>query len=59
MGYTFGCLSTAFEPPEITRAVYDIVLFGFEADVLEIRLVESFNLVRETILIESAYDHHD
>ena len=55
---TFGCLSTAFEPPEIRRPVYDIVLFGFEADVLEIRLVESFNLVRETILIESAYDHH-
>ena len=55
---TFGCPSTALKHPEIIRPVYDVVLFGFEADVLEIRLAESVNLVKETILIESAYDHH-
>ena len=55
---TFGCPGTALTHPEIIRTVYDVVLFGFEADVLEIRLVESVNLVKETILIESAYDHH-
>ena len=43
---------------DLKRPVYDIVLFGYEADTLEIRLVESHRLVRKTILIEAAYDHH-
>ena len=44
--------------PDTIRSVYDVILFGFEADVLEIRLVESFGLVTQTLLIESVYDHH-
>ena len=55
---TFGCASTAFDFPPLARKVFDVFLFGFEADTLEIRLVESFGLVSERLLIESAFDHH-
>ena len=53
---TFGC--GTIDLPRPVRRVYDVVLFGFEADTLEIRLVESFGLVSETLLIESTFDHH-
>ena len=55
---TFDCSPNNFNSPQIIRPVYDIVLFGFEADVLEIRLVETFGLVKKTVLIEASYDHH-
>jgi hypothetical protein len=56
---TFDCPVSAFSlPVRKLRPVYDVALFGFEADTLEVRLVETFGLVTETILVESAFDHH-
>ena len=41
-----------------TNYVADVFLFGYEVDTLEIRLLETKDIVTKTILIESAFDHH-
>lgn len=40
------------------HTVIDMIMFGFEADTLEIRLLESRGIVNRTILIEAEFDHH-
>lgn len=41
-----------------TNYVADVFLFGYEVDTLEMRLMETKDIVNKTILIESAFDHH-
>jgi hypothetical protein len=41
-----------------SNVVVDVVMFGFEVDTLEIRLMESDGVVNNTVLIESEFDHH-
>jgi hypothetical protein len=51
------CVAPA-RPRKQRVPVYDVVLFGFEADTLEIRLLETAPFVTRTILIEAPFDHH-